>query len=419
MLIWKNRKNKSNHVEGKESLSHWDWKEYLRNVGMILLKVPIWLVQYVLIWIPIKRNRIIIYSLKQHGYSCNLKYLTEYIRENYPDDFTIMWIVKDQNNCDLVRGYGVDAEVKSSLKHFWYRMRAGIVITNDEFYPMFIKKPGQIYVNTWHGGINYKKIGYEGLEFTNRIQKFIYKIQNPCPDLFVSGSKEFTDTTSSAFHFPKKVFCSTGLLRNDIFFTGEKERKEKAASIKKKIGIDDSSKILLYAPTYRRGDHSPVRYFQFDSLRKHLSKRFGGEWIILIRQHYFVKSESVLGANVKDVSNYEDMQELMLCSDCMISDYSSCMWDFSLMEKPCFAYTPDLEDYLKNDRSFFIPMVKWPYPICQTPEELYIAIDRYNEEEYLNKIQEHRKQCISFDRGKACESLTEYLLKYCRKEALR
>lgn len=101
-------------------------------------------------------------------------------------------------------GAGCDA---SFLETRQIPFSAKLVITNDEFYPLFVKRAEQVLLNMWHGGINYKKIGYDGLEFTNALQRMIYRMNNPCPDYFVSGSRKFTETTAESFRFPEKILC--------------------------------------------------------------------------------------------------------------------------------------------------------------------------------------------------------------------
>lgn len=400
-------------MQGKEQLNIWNFKDYIRNILMILAKIPIWVFQVCLFWIPIQKNRIIIYSLKQHGYSCNLKYLTEYLKAMKKDVFQILWIVKREEDYHLLKERGIPVVMLHSKEHFLYRMRAGIVITNDEFYPMFLKRKGQLYINTWHGGINYKKIGYAGLEFTNPIQKMIYKMNNPCPDLFISGSRSFTETTSGSFGFPEKIFLSSGLLRNDILCK-PKDRKQ-IADIKEKIGITANKKVLLYAPTFRKGNHVPREKLDFVGVTRKLQEKFGGEWIVLLRQHYFISnSEMEKNEKVIDVSQYEDMQELILCSDCMISDYSSCMWDYIVTGNPCFVYAEDLNEYMNEDRSFFIPIEEWPYPLCRNMKELYDAIENFDREIYEKNIKVHREKFGSYDRGVACEQLVNKLEQYIK-----
>ena len=394
-------------IPGKEQLNRWSFREYMKHTLMILMKLPIWAIQWLLFWIPLKQNRIIIYSLKQRGYSCNLKYLTEYLNAQTEVDYELLWVVPGEAEQELLKKRGVEAVTAHSFAHFRYRHRASIVITNDEFYPMCIRRPGQRYVNTWHGAINYKKIGYDGLGFTNPIQKLIYRMNNPCPDIFVSGSQSFTETTSNSFGFPKSVFLECGLPRNDVLCTGIS--KDQLDALRQNIGIPENKCAVLYAPTFRKGKASPDVNLNYDRLLESLHKRFGGDWVVLLRQHYFVASDGVQHPYVIDVSGYEDMQELILVSDCMISDYSSCMWDFILGGKPCFVYAEDLQAYLHEDRSFFIPIEAWPYEIADSSDELCRRIETFDETTYTARIQNHLREYGAFDRGTACETLMKQL----------
>ena len=395
-------------MNGKEQLNRWSAKDYVKNIVMLLAKIPLWLVQVFCLVKPLKKNRIAIYSLKQHGYSCNLKYLTEYLNRHHPGKFELLWIVRGEEDLEALRKHGIPAVTLHSKEHFRYRIQAGIVITNDEFYPVFFKRPGQIYVNTWHGAINYKKIGYAGLEFTNPIQELIYRMNNPCPDLFVSGSRSFTDTASESFRFPREIFLEAGLPRNDILCTGDAAVR---ARVKESLGIAPDKKVLLYAPTFRKGGFGPGQGLDHARAAQILSERFGGEWVVLLRQHYFVAERHENMESLIDVSGYEDMQELILCADCLISDYSSCMWDFLPTGNPVFVYAPDLASYTAEDRSFFIPMDRWPYPVSTNMEELEHIIRHFDPADFAARTTAHREEFGSFDQGRACETLTDYLLK--------
>ena len=393
------------NISGKEQLDFWTIKDYIRNLFMLGMKIPIWILQKFLFFIPLKPNRMIIYSLKQSGYSCNLKYLTEYINRHCKEDFELLWVVKNEVELRRLQSHQISTVTLHSWKHYIYRLRCGIVITNDEFYPVFLKRKKQIYVNTWHGGINYKQIGYSGLGFTNSIQKLIYRLNNPQPDIFVSGSRAFTESTAMAFGFSRAIFLPCGLPRNDFLFQCDAQLKR---LIKKYLMIPEADKILLYAPTFRKGKTKPKGILNYNKLLATLSQKFGGTWRILIRQHYFIAdaaNREMQSDYIIDVSEYEDIQELMLISDCMISDYSSCMWDFSFTGRPCFSYATDLKEYLVNDRSFSIPPSEWPYAICENEEELNKKIFEFDAESYQKKIELHHKKMCAYQYGNACKQL--------------
>ena len=397
-------------MNGKEQLNRWSWKDYIKNSIMLASKIPMWLAQACLLWKPMKTNRMVIYSLKQHGYSCNLKYLTEYLNREHPGEFEILWVVRNAEDLEALKKRGIPAALIHSKTHFRYRIQSKFVVTNDEFYPVFFKRPGQVYINTWHGAINYKKIGYAGLEFTNPIQELIYRMNNPCPDLFVSGSRSFTDTASESFGFPREIFLESGLPRNDILCLPGGGLK---AQVKDRLGIPAEKKVLLYAPTFRKGGVGAGEDLDYRRLCHTLAQRFGGEWVVLLRQHYFVSQRREgMEDLLLDVSGYEDMQELIACADCLLSDYSSCMWDFLLTGNPVFVYAPDLKDYTAQDRSFFIPVEKWPYPMAQTQEELDEIIHTFDAAAFAQKASAHRAEFGSRDRGQACRMLTASIQKY-------
>ncbi len=400
-------------TRGKERLNTWSLSDYVKNILMLLLKLPVWAVQLLLFWIPLKRNRIVMYSMKQHGYSCNLKYLTGYLNAHRAGTFELLWVVKRREDLDALRKRGINAAMAHSWKHASWRHRAGIVVTNDEFYPLCRKRRGQRYVNTWHGGVNYKKIGYEGLEFTNPLQKLIYRMNNPKPDCFVSGSRSFTQTTAQAFHFPREVFLECGLPRNDILLRGAQPGE--IAAVKRALGVGPGKKLLLYAPTFRKGGSGPAGELDYSRLVQVLHDSFGGDWVILLRQHYFVESQPrKLPEWVLDVSEFEDMQQLLLCSDCLISDYSSCMWDFLLTGRPCFVYAPDMAAYTEADRAFFLPPQRWPYPIAVSEAALWAQIRQFDAAEFAKKAARHREELGSADVGRGCEMLTQVLETYLK-----
>lgn len=391
-------------VPQKEVLDIWSVRDYLKHGLMVAIKLPFWLVQYMLYWVPPKHDRVVIYSLKQHGYSCNLKYFTEYLRQQQ-STLDILWVVRRKEDYQQIQACGVPVAMIHSWRHAKYRFSAKLVITNDEFYPLFVKRAGQVLLNMWHGGINYKKIGYDGLEFTNALQRMIYRMNNPCPDYFVSGSRKFTETTAESFRFPEKIFIPIGLPRNDILF---RHSDKQTAELKGDLGIPGENRVVLYAPTFRKGMNGSHGQLDYRRLRDALENRFGGQWTLLIRQHYFVDSKDAdLPPFCLDVSGYSDMQELLLCSDCLVSDYSSCMWDYLILERPCFVFAPDLVAYQESDRSFFIPVEQWPYPVSTSMDDLIKRISRFEEASYLEAIRQHKRVCGTYDAGNACEQLCQ------------
>lgn len=283
-------------------------------------------------------------------------------------------------------------------------------MTNDGFPPWALHRPSQKWINLWHGGMNYKHIGYKHLEPMSRTGFCLYRLQNRRPDVFFAGSEAFRQDTAHSFGLPEEIFQETGLPRNDIFFEEHTHLKQK---IHEWYGLAPEDKIVLYAPTFRRTMEDSTYGMDFAGLTGVLASRFGGRWTIFFRSHNFVKSEQKGRENIVDVSGYEDMQELLAVSDVLISDYSSCMWDFCLTGRPCFVYANDVEEYEAEDRTLGFPMDQWPYPVALTNEQLAACIASFDAGEYASRIQRHLHDLGSYDRGDAAEQAAELIGRFC------
>ena len=145
------------------------------------------------------------------------------------------------------------------------------------------------------------------------------------------------------------------------------------------------------------------------AIQSALSEKFGGNWFILFRTHYFVMNQLNNAANYIDASNYPDMQELLYAADVLITDYSSSMWDFSLTRRPCFLYATDL-NYYDLDRGFYSDIHTWPYPLAESNSALIKNIKQFNNDQYQKNIQKHWDALGSYESGHACETVANYIL---------
>lgn len=127
-----------------------------------------------------------------------------------------------------------------------------------------------------------------------------------------------------------------------------------------------------------------------------------------------MKKLAISGITV-NVSDYPDMQELICCSDLLITDYSSTMWDFALLGRPCYLFVPDRKEYEK-ERGFYTPMEEWPGIVCNNAEELLGKI-RELDFEYSRKIAEqYLKKAGSYEKGHAAEMLAHIIVKHIEEK---
>lgn len=354
---------------------------------------------------PLKGNRIMLHAENRKGFTCNPKYVLQKLIETMDDACEIIWVSPDPKSCELGNTYGVRVVKEDSKEHKELYLGTKVYITNDSFPEWAEHKPGQIWINLWHGALSYKHIGLEYLVTRSRYSEELFNIANRQPDYYISACHAFTADTAASFGFDEAIFREYGLPRNDIFF-GEHEDLKKA--VRAKLGIDEGKKVALYAPTFRLGWKSSTYGLDFAKLKKSLAQRFGGEWEVLFRNHSFVTGPSRFSATI-DVTSYEDMNELMLVADVLLSDYSSCMYDFSLQRKPCFVYAPDADTFINSDRGLAIPMDEWPYPIARSNDELAKAITSFDETSYKQRLEEHFDSVGAADDGHASERVVELI----------
>lgn len=367
------------------------------------------MVQGLLFWLPVKKNRIMVYVHDRKGFTCNPKYIVMELLEKYGDRLEIIWVTMHPETCGEIENMGVKVVKSDSKEQFRLYLRTHMFISNDAFPAWALNRIGQKWMNTWHAGMNYKNIGYDYLAPMNFIASKLYKIKNRQPDIYLSGSEFFTKDTSKSFRLNDKIFVNTGLPRNDIFFKKQDSINDK---VRNKYHIPKDTHLVIFAPTFRREMKSETYGMDFMEVCNALRKRFGGEWILLFRNHNFIKGKQK-HQDCIDVSDYHDMQELMYVSDVLISDYSSCLYDFCMTKRPAFVYANDFDNYRKNDRSFAFPFEKWPYPIAVSNDELVECITNFNEIEFKKNIDRHLQEAGAYDQGTASEEVAKIIVNYC------
>ena len=352
----------------------------------------------------INDKQILFYVGTRLGFCCNPKYLLlELLKRK--KDYYIIWVAHKPELCDEIRSLGV--EVISLHDHDLFintLYQSKIIIYNDSLPFDFTPRKEQILINTWHGAINYKHIGLSGETFMSEYDKKSFMLTNPTPTYFVAGSESFLEDTAKSFNYPESIFLKTGLPRND-FLINNKVNKDEA---KAKFNISKDKKVCLYCPTFRKDNVASIHDLDFNALKVTLNKRFGGEWEILYRGHVFTvnfwKKQDFI-----DVTNYPDQQDILIFVDVLISDYSSIMWDASLINIPIFVYAPDYYNYLNNERGFTNSFNKIPYPISLNNEELASNIINFDLDKYLSDVKKHHQEEGIFDKGDACKNIVDLI----------
>ena len=232
-----------------------------------------------------------------------------------------------------------------------------------------------------------------------------------------------TDYCLTNCKFEEELFRSTfwknaemlpyGHPRNDMLFQMDsKENQKLQNSIRKKYHIDKDTHILLYAPTYREQSGAALVELAYDDVVEALEKRFGGKWLIMVRYHFLDRLYANLDKtnnNIVNVTNYPDIQDLMLVADIGLTDYSSWIYDYFFTKRPGFLYVPDIDLYTEKDREFLFPIETTPFPIGKTNKALCEKILNFDEEQYKKDYQVFYDKMQCYEEGHACERLVEKL----------
>lgn len=358
-------------------------------------------------WIfPIRANRIVFRSAQGTKYNCNPKYISEYIENNYPGKFQIVWLFDHPEKYSYLKNRGILCVKQKSLIGIFYSITAKILIDNHGVQSYIPIRTNQIVVNTWHGGGSYKK------SYANHTKQHIQYVEkmNRETTLFLSSCERFSrcNLKTQFENHPEKIM-GTGMARNDMFFLPVDSTR--ITRIKHALEIPNEKKVLLYAPTFR-DDVSEENYnLDVERLLNACETRFGGEFILAVRFHRFSHNTELDSTSEKiiNVNDYDDMQEIIYVSDVVISDYSSLIWDVSIAHKPCFIYAMDLKKYLE-DRNFYTPISEWPFPLAESMDTLVENIMSFDKRRYELQVAEHHKKLGSYETGTAAKQIAKYLI---------
>lgn len=364
---------------------------------------------------PIKKDRIIISSYYGKGYGDSGKYIVEeLIKKN--KNYDIYWMIENDNLKQSLPKY-VKPVKKDSLKYFYTVCTSKVWIDNRRPIIELTKRKKQFYIQTWHGGIALKKI--EG-DAENKLPKRYIKCakkDSKAIDLMVSNSSFCTQMYRRAFWYNGRIE-EYGTPRNDILMN-EKNHKGIKEKVHKNLKIKNKYNLIMYAPTFRADENLECYNIEYEKLLNYLNSNMDGNWKLLLKLHPNIANKSKellnLSDQIVDASSYNDMYELMIASDILITDYSSIMFEFSFMRKPVFLYASDIENYI-DERGMYFEYQKMPYPIAENTSKLIKNIKKFNPEKYKNELDLFFKRLGLKETGKASELVAEEIIRVIEGE---
>ena len=356
------------------------------------------------------QNRVNFIAFSGRQYSDSPRRISELLLKEHPE-IQQVWAFNEPEKFRFLEEKGIKVVKYKSLKYLYYVMTSKVYVDNAEFWSALKFRPGQMVLETWHGGGAYKRVGGHRIDVNEREQQHAVEKMNKIT-LFLSSSRAFTKfVIREAYQYHGEVL-ECGLPRNDDLLHPD---PAVPARVRQALDIPGNAKVLLYAPTFRNSHSLDLYDVDFGRLKVTLEARFGGEWVIVLRMHYYL-ADKVMASSapyLRNATDYPDMQDLLQCADVLLTDYSSCMWDFSLMEKPCFLYARDIAEY-RGERDFYTPIDSWPFPLAADNDALVQEISEFDENTYRAGAARHHAELGSTESGTAAKQCVERIAAFLR-----
>ena len=376
---------------------------------------------------PLNMNKVMFMSNMGRNYSGNPRAIFETMRKDQRFKAHKKIWAFNGDYFDMVKKYGESLLPKGckvvrygGLKYYFHMATSGIWIFDTRQEPYLVKRKGAIYFMTWHG-TPLKKLGLDMIQLNmageNRDLKAYADsfTEESAKWDFLIVQNDFSESVSAgAFGFKNKVL-KIGAPRTDRLVRESLKRGADSGDIKSvRADSGNRKKVLLYAPTWRDDEYLGDGFYKVSSRPDFikLEKTLGDEYTIVVKLHYLVRikkgdiPESCIKSGfVQICGNEVDINDLYLKADGIITDYSSVMFDYSVLERPMFFFCYDLENYRDNLRGFYLDFEKMaPGPISLNEEELIRDIRTCfsgENSECMDKVRAFKKEYNKYDDGHA------------------
>ena len=358
----------------------------------------------------IDNNLIFFESFHGQSYAHNPKYIYEKMLEmGYGNKYKFVWSYKGN-----LKIPGSPIIVNRDEESYYRYLAISKFWINNISFPVKEKKKGAIYLQTTHG-TPFKHMGNDIKNGSSKIVKGNLTQEARKWDYLISANDYSKDIFKRASMFKRKIL-NVGYPANDIFYS--KDLNTKKSQIKSKLGLDDRKKIILYAPTFRDvvRDSEGNHYFDLQIDLNSLYANFDEDYVILLRLHYLISNSLNIDSNLNefalDVSHYDDIHELCLISDILITDYSSVFFDFAHTKNPILFFMPDFNEY-NSTRGLYLDIKNdLPGPLLFDMDELIDGIKNIDkiEEKFQNSYDSFYNEYCSLGHGDASAKVVNALI---------
>lgn len=363
-----------------------------------------------------KKDIIIFESFFGRKYSDNPKAIYEYMKDRYPK-YKMYWNVNKEHTAYFKENH-IPYVTRFSFKGIFKQARAKYWFTNVRRPLWWIKPAGATIVQTWHGtplktigvDVNTGSMpGVDAAKYHSQVTK-----DSDRWDYSVTPNQYSSDIFRRAFRLNRNQMINSGYPRNDILTNYTKKDTDR---IKASLGIDANKKVILYAPTWRDNEYVKADYFtaklhlDLDKMKSEL----GEDSLILVRTHYLIANSLDLTdyeGFAMNVADYEDINDLYLISDLLITDYSSVFFDYATLRRPIIFFAYDLDEYANDIRGFYFDYEKEvPGPIVKDTDAVIVEIKQaFTTNELHHNYDQFVNTYNVWEDGHATERLVDFVM---------
>jgi teichoic acid ribitol-phosphate primase len=355
------------------------------------------------------RARVVLATSHTSALTGNLRFIAEELGATHPEIPIVTLTLRRGGRLQSL------TTLTSTFMAGYHLAASRVMVVDDYFFPMYVitPRPGTTRVQVWHAAGAFKRFGFSVLDKTfGADEELVRHIRiHSNYSLALVSSMSIAPHYAEAFGQPEAIFSSRiGIPRTDLF--GDAERRARAeARVRATYPLPDGKRVILYAPTFRGETVGRARYADLLDLEV-MRRVLGEDHVLLLKLHPFIRAgiqiPQALREFVIDASGDPDVNELMLVSDILVTDYSSVIYEFALLGRPIAFLAPDDGAY-DEERGFYFDFRRdAPGPIADTTEEL-AALIRANAFD-LERVAAFREASFDVAPGGAAARLVDHLI---------
>ena len=359
--------------------------------------------------LPIRNDKIVMDNYNGLGYGENPKYIAEEFLKR-DGGYTIIWLTNDTESAYPA---GVKPVLKDSFRAYYETATAKAWVFNTRDNKLLEKRNGQVFLQTWHGGVALKKVEKDAQDkLTERYVLAAKQDGEEADGIIVDGTLNEGIFESSFWLSQDCERLKIGQPRVDVLIC-EQNNHEIKNRVRRGLGISEDSFFVLYAPTFRKTDSFSAYISDFTKLLEALNERFGPTEIAL-RLHPTAAQQMKISRDhyrmpLVNATDYPDVQELVIAADCIITDYSSLAYDFAIIRKPVFLIMKDAEEY-KKERGVYDIFYEQPFRMNYSEEALAEEIRSFSYDELNKRVDAFYNQYPTYNQGDASKKAVNWLI---------